>query len=96
MSDEAIYRHAPDVILRRIADEAVLVPVRSNVGDLDSIFTLNQSAITIWESLDGNTALQSVIDHVCAEYEVDRETAAADAREILARLAEAGLIEKAE
>ena len=95
MADDAIYRHVPDIVLRRIADEAVLVPVRSNVGDLDSIFTLNQTAITIWSALDGMTPLHRVIDVVCDEYEIDRETAAADTREILAQLAEAGLIEEA-
>ncbi len=95
MADDAIYRHVPDIVLRRIADEAVLVPVRSNVGDLDSIFTLNQTAITIWTALDGTTPLHRVIDAVCEEYEIDRETAAADTREILAQLTEAGLIEEA-
>ncbi len=96
MADEAVYRHATDVVLRRVGEEGVLVPVRNNVGDLDSIFTLNQSAITIWEALDGNTALYRVIDRVYTEYEVDRDTAAADARELIGRLAEAGLIEKAD
>lgn len=95
MADESIYRRANDIVLRRIADEAVLVPVRDNVGDLDSIFTLNQTAITIWDALDGTTPLHRVIDTVCEEYEVDRETAAADTREILSRLAEAGLVEEA-
>ena len=96
MADEVVYRQATDVVLRRIGDEAILVPIRNRVGDLDSVFTLNESAVRIWESLDGITALHRVIDHVCEEYEVDRETATADAREILAHLAEAGLIERAE
>jgi Coenzyme PQQ synthesis protein D (PqqD) len=96
VADESVYRHAPDVVLRRIGEEGVLVPVKNNVGDLDSIFTLNQSAITIWETLDGTTALHRVIDRVCTEYEVDRDTAAADAGELITRLAEAGLIEEAD
>jgi hypothetical protein len=95
MVDEQVYRHAEDIVLRRIADEAVLVPVRDNVGDLDSIFTLNETAITIWDALDGATPMHRVIDTVCGEYEVDRDTAAADTREILSRLAEAGLVEEA-
>lgn len=96
MPDETVYRQAADVVLRQIGDEAILVPIRNRVGDLDSVFTLNGSALTIWEALDGNTALHRVIDRICEEYEVDRDTAAADTREILASLAEAGLIEKAE
>ncbi len=95
MAADPVYRPAGEIVMRRIADEAVLVPVRSNVGDLDSIFTLNQTAITIWTALDGNTPLQGVIDCVCAEYAVDRETASADTLAILAQLAEVGLIEEA-
>jgi hypothetical protein len=90
----AVYRRAADVVLRRIGDEAILVPVRNRVGDLDSIFTLNETAITIWEALDGRTALQNVIERICEEYEVDPGTAADDAREIVSRLAEVGLIEE--
>jgi hypothetical protein len=96
VGDDPIYRHAPDVVLRRIADEAILVPVRSNVGDLDSIFTLNETAITIWELLDGNSTLDNIIERLCRDYEVDVTTAAADTREIVTRLTEAGLLEVAE
>jgi hypothetical protein len=95
MTADAVYRRIEDVVLRRVGDEAVLVPVRNRVGDLDSIFTLNETAITIWEALDGRTTLQTVIDRVCEEYDVDAATAAADAHAIVARLTEAGLLEEA-
>jgi hypothetical protein len=93
--DEAIYRHSADVVLRRIGEEAILVPIRNRVGDLDSIFTLNETAITIWEALDGNTALHDVIERICQEYDVVADVAAADAHEIVTRLTEAGLLEEA-
>jgi len=95
MPAEAVYRRVEDVVLRRVGDEAVLVPVRNRVGDLDSIFTLNETAIAIWEALDGRTTLQTVIDRICEAYDVDAATAAGDAREIIDRLAEAGLLEEA-
>ena len=95
MADDEVYRHAAEVVIRRIAGEAILVPIRNRVGDLDSIFTMNETAITIWEAIDGNTALHDVIDRVCDDYEVDAKTAAADTREIVMSLIEAGLLEVA-
>ena len=82
--------------MRRVGREALLVPVRNRVGDLDSIFTLNETAIVVWESLDGRTAMDGVIDRLCREYDVDRDRAAGDAEEIVRSLVEAGLLEAAE
>src|SRR4051812_24468776 len=90
-----VYRHAGDVVMRRVGREALLVPVRNRVGDLDSIFTLNETAIAVWEALDGRASLESVIDRLCDEYEVERDRAAADAAEIVRSLVEAGLLERA-
>ena len=82
--------------MRRVGREALLIPVRNRVGDLDSIFTLNETAITVWESLDGRTPMDEVVDRLCAEYDVDRERAAADAGETVRTLLEAGLLERGE
>ena len=92
----SVYRHAGEVVMRRVGREALLVPVRNRVGDLDSIFTLNETAIVVWESLDGRTAMDGVIDRLCREYDVDRDRAAGDAEEIVKSLLEAGLLERAE
>jgi len=92
----SLYRHAGDVVMRRVGREALLVPVRNRAGDLDSIFTLNETAILLWEALDGQTPLERVIDRLCSDYDVDRERAAADAGEIVRTLLDAGLLERAE
>jgi hypothetical protein len=92
----SVYRHADEVVMRRVGKEALLVPVRNKVGDLDSIFTLNETAIIVWESLDGRTPLESVIERICREYDVEPGRAAADAGEIVSTLVEAGLLERSE
>ena len=82
--------------MRRVGQEALLVPVRNRVGDLDSIFTLNETAIAVWESLDGKTSIDDIADKLCREYDVDRARAAEDAGEIVRALVEAGLLEAAD
>jgi hypothetical protein len=39
-----VYRTAPDLVTRKVGDEAVIVPIRNRVGDLESVFTLNEVA----------------------------------------------------
>lgn len=92
----SVYRHAGEVVMRRVGREALLVPVRNRAGDLDSIFTLNETAILVWEALDGKTPLEAVVERICRDFDVDPDRAAADAGEIVGTLVEAGLLERAE
>ncbi|NLT73663.1 MAG: PqqD family protein, partial [Chloroflexi bacterium] len=71
-----------------IAGEAVLVPVARNSDEVDSIYTLNETASTIWGALDGQRTLAEIIDLVVAEYEVTREQAEVDLYELVAQLSE--------
>jgi hypothetical protein len=92
----SVYRHAGEVVMRRVGREALLVPVRNRVGDLDSIYTLNETAIVVWQTLDGQTPFDAIVDRLCREFDVDRDRAAADAGEIIQNLIDAGLLERAE
>lgn len=88
-----VYRHAADLVTRKVGDEAVVVPVRNRVGDLESVFTLNPTALRIWNLLDGTTPLAPIVDAICNEYEVERETAATDVAQLVQSLEEAQLVE---
>lgn len=93
MSDmSSIYRQAGDLVTRKVGDEAVVVPVRNRVGDLDSIYTLNEVARRIWELLDGKTRVDAIVARICEEFEVTPEEASADAGDLLRTLADAGLV----
>jgi hypothetical protein len=49
MSDlEKVYKKSDSMVSRKIGDESILVPIRQNAGDLDSIYTLNDTAAYIW------------------------------------------------
>ncbi len=75
---ESIYRRSDDFVFRRIEGETILVPIKGNVEDLDSIFSLNESAALAWQSLDGARDLKAVAGLITAEYDVPREQAEAD------------------
>lgn len=69
---EQRFRKADNIISRRIAGEAVLVPLRSKAADLDAIYALNETAALVWDLLDGIHTLDQVLDRITAEFEVPR------------------------
>lgn len=82
----SIYHHDPSMVARNIAGEVILVPIRSNVGDLDSIYTLNETAAFVWEQFDGVRTLADVVEALVAEFDVEAEQAAQDVLDLAAQL----------
>ncbi|HEX7708870.1 MAG TPA: PqqD family protein [Thermoanaerobaculia bacterium] len=89
---QSIFRHSENVVCRNVGGEAILVPIRNNVGNLDFVYTLSPVAARIWSLLDGERNVNAVIEAILEEYETDRETAVADVEELLVDLAGAELI----
>ena len=81
-----------NVITRNIAGETLIVPVRASVGDLDSIYTLDEVASSVWRMVDGRRSLAEIVNAVCDEYEVSPEVAERDVAELACAMEEAGLV----
>jgi hypothetical protein len=92
MSDFSRFSRKGEFVSRVIAGETILVPVRGRVGDLDSIFNLNETASFIWNRIDGRTTFAQIVAQVCSEFDVLPEAAEVDARQFITALQEAGLI----
>lgn len=80
------YQKDPDIVSRKIADEYILVPIRHNVGDLESIYTLNEVAARIWELIDGKRRVSEIKDKISEEFEVSPEEVERDLSELLQKL----------
>jgi hypothetical protein len=78
---------------RVIAGEGVLVPIRSGVGDLHSIFTVNEVWAAIWGLIDPKRTTVEIARLVCDEFEVTPEQAARDVATFVTTLKDKGLIE---
>ena len=81
-----------DLVTRSFTGETIIVPVHSHVGDLDSIYSLNEVGSAVWELIDGETSVSQIIDAVSREYEVTRDETEADIIELIGSLESAGLI----
>lgn len=81
----------------RVVDgETILVPIRSHVKDLESIFTMNPAATVLWREIRAGRTLAEATGTLVEEFGVDRSTAETDAREFIDALLERGLIRDSE
>ena len=71
-----------------IDDEMVVLDLEDNV-----YFGLNAVGLVIWGGIDAGDTFAEIVESIVAEFEVDRETAEADARAFLGDLAERGLVQ---
>lgn len=82
------YQRNENFVFRRIENETILVPIKDNVGDMGSIYNLNEIGAFIWEHLDGQRNLATINDKILAEYEVSPREAEADLSAFLTDLFE--------
>jgi len=92
----SVFRHSAEVVCRKVGAESILVPIRQNVGNLDFVYTLSAVAADVWALVDGQHSVDAIVDAICAGYDIDRETAAADVTALLTDLADAALISQVE
>jgi hypothetical protein len=82
-----------DFATRSILGETIIVPIKEGVGDLNSIYVLNELGSQIWELIDGKSSINRMIEEICKSYDVGPEEAEKDAIEFLNSLEVSGLIQ---
>ena len=79
-------------ILKKIIDDYIVVPVGSELVDFNALITLNETGAFLWEALKSESTEDELCSKLCAEYDVDRETAKTDISEFVEKLASAGVL----
>ena len=92
MSEASCFARDESIVARRIGDEFILVPIRQQAGDVDSIYTLNEVGAHVWELLDGQTPLGQIREAIVQEFEVGPEQAEADLVVFLQQLQSVGAV----
>ena len=90
------YRWQPkgEIVAREIAGETILVPVRNRVGDLNSIFTVNELGAFVWSLIGARASGHHIVEAISTEFDVSPAEAERDALEFIASLEAAGLVER--
>jgi len=85
------FQIAPDVLFQEVSGETVLLDLES-----EQYFGLDAVGTRIWTLIGEGASIGAMIDILLQEYAVERATLEADLADLVARLAEAGLIRLAD
>jgi hypothetical protein len=86
------YVRSDSVVARVIAGETLIIPVRKGVGDLASIYSLNQVASAIWKAIAGPRTTNEIAKSIETEFAGSREQIERDIEVFLKEMQSAGLV----
>ena len=89
-----VYRCCENLVTREIVGETIIVPISGQLADLQQVYSLNTTGGFVWDHLDGSASLEAIHTAVTANFKIGKKEAWSDLTELVADLAEAGLIEK--
>ena len=73
----------PELILRTIAGESVLIPTGKLASVFNGMISLNGVAAFIWEQMDQVDSREQMVQMILDRYEIDEETARKDVNRFL-------------
>lgn len=91
MTDDTTHRVPEDVLAAHLDGEAVLLHM-----DTKNYYRLNATAAHVFRGLERGLGREALLDGLCAEFEVERDTAAAELDRLLGELSERGLLATAD
>lgn len=72
-----------DYVLREIAGEFMLIPTGKLSMTTNGVVTISESAAYLWKKMEEGKTLSQLCELVLKEYDVDRETALTDTKELI-------------
>ena len=83
---DTIYSKNADFVQREVAGECILIPVRRQLTDVNSLYVLNDTGAALWRRLDGKTTLRDITLDFLDEFDVTREQLEKDLATLIADL----------
>ena len=77
------FSRSESVAHRRVVDEVMLLPIRTDASEKQAVYSLNPTAAMIWEMIDGEAGFDDLVAGVVSAYEVSEELAREDVRVLL-------------
>ena len=75
---KTVVSQSASIVTRKTGNEYVLVPITNNIADMNSVYTLNETGAFIWEHINGERTLGTIIEALTTEYDIDQKTAESD------------------
>jgi hypothetical protein len=88
MSTKIYLARSSRVAARKLGEEMLIMS-----GQGSTLFTLNPTATLLWQSADGSTSLDEIVEgRICSEFEVQPEEAMRDAEALAEDLAKHNIL----
>lgn len=79
-------------LLREVAGSQVLVPVGEAVGAFAGMLTLSSSGVRLWNALETEQTIDTLVAVLLARYEVTEAQATEDVEKFIAKLRSVGAV----
>lgn len=89
MSEMVAWQRNPHAVTAAVGDEIIFLHEEEGI-----YYRLNAVGAVVWNALEEPRTLEQLVEAVCAEYDVEAETARADLRELTTTLSAKGLVEE--
>ncbi|HBG86137.1 MAG TPA: PqqD family protein [Marinilabiliaceae bacterium] len=92
---EAIYIvRDRNVVIRKVGDEMVIVPLVNSVADMTRVLTLNETGTAIIEALNGQNTINQVEEQLLQQFDVERNVLSNDLQVFIDQALDKQIIEK--
>jgi hypothetical protein len=85
---DQVFQKNENFVFRQIDDETILVPIKDNLGDMGSIYNLNEVGAFVWKHLNGQASLADIRQMILDTFEVSEVEADADLADFVNQLKE--------
>ena len=80
---DKVYSKTKDIVSREIDNEMILMPIYKNNTDINEMYTLNETAASMWGLIDGKRTLSDIADEMTKSYEVSKDEIEKDLLEFI-------------
>ena len=81
-------------LLKTVAGSKIVVPIGEVADVFNGVITLSGSAAYLWEKLQAGATEAELLEALLAEYNVERDYAAADLKRFINKLRDANMLEE--
>jgi len=86
--NDQVFQKNENFVFRQIDDETILVPIKDNLGDMGSIYNLNEVGAFVWKHLNGKASLTDIRHMILDTFEVSEREADTDLSDFVNQLKE--------
>jgi hypothetical protein len=83
IAEDSLIDKQKNIISKKINNEYILVPLTGNVANMESLYTLNETAAFLWGKIDGTKNITRLAEEVVKEFNVDMLEAMIDTKEFI-------------